>query len=131
MSTFILTQENDMKGAVVKQGIEAGKRVEVWTKVPLKYSGDAVSHTASAVVKNEKDIKNQNEKKQVANTTIEKIESEKMPQFVGLRADRAIYAASQLGLKIECSGNGGKVTGQFPKAGSPISSGQSCSFVVN
>ncbi|MBC8043681.1 MAG: PASTA domain-containing protein [Rhizobacter sp.] len=41
----------------------------------------------------------------------------KMPSLVGLKADRAIYEAKQLGIKVSMQGTGGIVVSQRPKAG--------------
>jgi len=45
-------------------------------------------------------------------------EETKVPSLVGLRADRAIHAAEQLGLKVQVQGNGSTVSAQSLKAGS-------------
>lgn len=45
-------------------------------------------------------------------------EEAKVPSFVGWRADRAIYAAERLGLRVEARGNGSRVVAQSLKAGS-------------
>lgn len=50
----------------------------------------------------------------------------KMPNLVGLRADRAIYEAKQLGLKIRFAGAAGTVVSQTPKAGSAVSASAEC-----
>lgn len=47
-------------------------------------------------------------------------EEAKVPSLVGLRADRAIYAAEQLGLNVQVQGSGSKVSAQSLKAGSQI-----------
>jgi cell division protein FtsI (penicillin-binding protein 3) len=43
--------------------------------------------------------------------------SKTVPSFVGLRADRAIYAAEQLGLKVEAVGTGNRVASQSLRVG--------------
>lgn len=52
----------------------------------------------------------------------------KVPLLVGLRADRAIHAAEQLGLNVQVQGNGSKVSAQSLKAGSEVR--QNAPFVL-
>jgi cell division protein FtsI (penicillin-binding protein 3) len=47
-------------------------------------------------------------------------EETRVPSFIGLHADRAIYAAEKLGLKIQVQGSGSKVLAQSLKAGSEV-----------
>ncbi|MFN3560793.1 MAG: penicillin-binding transpeptidase domain-containing protein [Chloroherpetonaceae bacterium] len=47
-------------------------------------------------------------------------EESKVPSLVGLRADRAIHVAEQLGLNVQVQGNGSKVLAQSLKAGSEV-----------
>jgi len=49
-------------------------------------------------------------------------EETKVPSLVGLRADRAIHAAEQLGLKVQVQGSGSTVSAQSLKAGSAVKS---------
>lgn len=44
----------------------------------------------------------------------------KVPSLIGLRADRAIHVAEQLGLDVQVQGNGSKVSAQSLKAGSEV-----------
>ncbi|MFQ3608334.1 MAG: penicillin-binding transpeptidase domain-containing protein [Chloroherpetonaceae bacterium] len=52
----------------------------------------------------------------------------KVPSLIGLRADRAIHVAEQLGLNVQVQGNGSKVLAQSLKAGSEVS--QKVPFVL-
>ncbi len=47
-------------------------------------------------------------------------EEAKVPSLVGLRADRAIHVAEQLGLNVQVQGTGSKVEAQSLKAGSTV-----------
>lgn len=85
---------NDDEGVVVAQGVAAGKRVALWTKVPIEF---AQPQTDS-----------------------------KMPNLVGLGADRAVATVEQLGLRVRISGAGGKVASQWPQSGAKVADGQSC-----
>ncbi|MCS7013436.1 MAG: penicillin-binding transpeptidase domain-containing protein [Chloroherpetonaceae bacterium] len=90
---------------VLQQGIEAGKRVPIWTKVPLTFS--EIAHHESAH------------------------HSKRMPMLIGLRADRALFEASRLGLRLELEGKSGKVVAQSPKAGERITDGEVCTLILN
>jgi len=90
------------KQVVIHQGIEAGRRVPVWSKVPLTFSQAEESETGM-----------------------------KMPLLIGLRADRALYEVGRLGLQLELQGKSGKVVAQSPKAGEPVKQGQPCTLTLN
>ncbi|MFN3395113.1 MAG: PASTA domain-containing protein, partial [Candidatus Thermochlorobacter sp.] len=85
------------KQIVIAQGVDAGKRMPIWSKVPLTFS----------------DIETKDDTK-------------RMPLLIGLRADRALYEAGRLGLRLEIAGKSGKVVAQSPKAGERVKAGQVC-----
>ncbi|NTW50536.1 MAG: PASTA domain-containing protein, partial [Chlorobiales bacterium] len=84
----------DDDGIVVAQGVQPGKRVMGWTKVPLEFA--------------------------------QPDKASKMPNLVGLGADRAVATIEQLGLRVRISGAGGKVASQWPQSGASVADGQSC-----
>lgn len=98
-------RENELTDAatqvVVRQGVDAGKRLPIWSKVPLTFSGAEPKDGAR-----------------------------QMPSLIGLRADRALYEAGRLGLRLEIAGKSGKVVAQSPKAGEQIKEGQPCMLTL-
>lgn len=94
-------RENELidaaKQIVIAQGVEAGKRVPIWSKVPLTFSDAETKDGARH-----------------------------MPLLIGLRADRALCEAGRLGLRLEIAGKSGKVGAQLPKAGERVKEGQVC-----
>ncbi len=106
-------RENNLVDAkeqvVIWQSIEAGKRVAVWSKPLLRFSEASATESAA----------------------IETTKLPKMPMLIGLRGDRAIFAAANVGLNVHLLGKSGKVIAQSPKAGEPIKQGESCSLTLS